>query len=150
MKLNSTAHEVTQSPEYLAMFQLYDQKFAPIAREIFIAELDKTSKNMVNRIMKLVEANHMELGGIGIWLTIYHDIWITINIDGALVSSLKLTTKEMHIYTIAAVLEKKNDSHGAKDVTGILQILYQARYNINLMNESTYIVCDTCTRLMSM
>ena len=51
----------------------------------------------------------------------------------------------MHTYTIAVVLENNNVSHGgAEDVVDILQRLYWATYNINLMNLSTYVASDTC------
>ena len=36
LTLNSIAHKVTQSPEYLAIFWLFDQNFVSIASEIFL------------------------------------------------------------------------------------------------------------------
>lgn len=143
LALNSVPHEITQSPEFLAMFRSYDQKFVPIARETFMEELDKMFLNMCNGIKKLVGANRLELGN-GKWLTICHDMWNTINMDGALGSSLKLTTKEMQTYTIAAVLEKNNISHGAVDVAEVLQTIYNDRYDIDLKNEVASCASDTC------
>ena len=46
------------------------------------------------------------LGGVGGCMTICHDMWNTINMDGSFGSSFKLATKEMHTYTITTVLEK--------------------------------------------
>ena len=48
-------------------------------------------------------------------------MWNTITMDGALVSSIRLTTKEMETYTIAAILENNNVGHTADDVGAQLQ-----------------------------
>ena len=132
--VDTEQHSTCSHPKsgvFLEMMQSYDQKFVPIARETFIKQLDVMFNKMVAGIMKLVKKCRLELCRMGDWLTIVHDMWNTLNMDGALGSSLKLATKEMKTYTIAAVLEKNNISHGAQDVATILQSIYMDRYSID-------------------
>ena len=63
--------------------------------------------------------------------------------DGALGSSLRLITKDMTTYTIAAILDKNNASHGSDEVHEALQKLYKKRYSIDLDKEAAFIASDT-------
>ena len=47
--------------------------------------------------------------------------------DGALGSSIKLNTKKMETYTIAAILEKNNESHAAADVGEMMPMRLEER-----------------------
>ena len=111
LALNNISHHYTQSPEFSAMFRVCDKTFVPITRETFMEELQNIFQRMIDGIKKQVDTNRIELH-VGNWLAIYHDMWNTITVDGALGSSIKLTTKKMETYTIAAILEKNNESHG--------------------------------------
>ena len=64
--------------------------------------------------------------------------------DTALESLVKVMTREMEVYTIAAVLTKHNSSHRAKDIAGVLETVYQTRYGISLRKEAAYLASDTC------
>ena len=100
-------------------------------------------KHMILRIVKLVDTNCMELSGLW-WLSICHEVWNTITMDGIFGSSIRLTTKEMETYTTAAILEKKNVSHTAYDVGAQLQRTYMERFGVNLMTEGTSVASNTC------
>ena len=50
----------------------------------------------------------------------------------------------MEVYTIAAVLKKKNATHAAEEIAGVLEAVYQTRYNISLKKEVAYISSKTC------
>ena len=117
--------------------------FVPIARETFVKELQKLFRRMILGIVKLVETNRAELSGLQ-WLSICHDMWNTIVMDGALGSSMKLTTKNMETYTIATILEKNNFSHSADDVGAQLQRIYKERFNVDLKVEATSVASYTC------
>mmetsp|Transcript_32277 Transcript_32277/g.67858 ORF Transcript_32277/g.67858 Transcript_32277/m.67858 type:complete len:853 (-) Transcript_32277:67-2625(-) len=141
--LNGIPHHYTQVPEFAEMFRLFDKNFVPIARETFMKELEKLFKRMIQGIIKLVETNREELSGLR-WLSICHDMWNTLTMDGALGSSLKLTTKDMETYTIAAILEKNNVSHSAPDIGAQLQKTYMERFGIDLKKETNSCAADTC------
>ena len=64
--------------------------------------------------------------------------------DGALGSSIKLTTKKMEIYTIAAILEKNNESHAAADVGEMMQRRCEERFGIGCVVDGGDITSDTC------
>ena len=49
----------------------------------------------------------------------------------------------METYTIAAVLEKNNVSHGAKEVAAQLQKIYNERYGIDLHIDAGFVGSDT-------
>ena len=51
--------------------------------------------------------------------------------------------EQMKTYNIAAVLEKNNVSHGAKEVAAQLQKVYENRYGINLQNDAGFVASDT-------
>ena len=140
---NNIPHLFTQVPEFAQMFQVYDKTFKPIARQTFIDQLDKIFSNMVDGIIKLVTPNQKDFQGMK-WLSICHDMWNSVLMDGILGSSLRVTTRAMKRYTIAAILEKNNESHRSKAVADQLQKSYLDRYNINLEKEGGYINSDTC------
>ena len=64
--------------------------------------------------------------------------------DGALGISVKVMTRDVEVYTIAAVLRKNNATHKAKEIAGALETVYQTRYNISLKKEAAYVARDTC------
>ena len=78
-------------------------------------ELDIIFAGMIEGIKKLVDTNHEELGELK-WLTICHSMRNTITMYGTLGSSLRLATKYMKTYTIAAIIEKKNVNHATDNV----------------------------------
>ena len=117
------------------MFYVYDMSFFPIARDLFLDELDIIFAGMIEGIKKLVDTNREELGGLK-WLTMCHDMWNTITMDGALGSSLMLTTKDMKTYTIDDILEKNDVSHAMADVAEKNYKTYDLRYGINLKTEA--------------
>ena len=143
LALNNIPHHYTQSPEFSAMFRVYDKTFVPIARETFMEELQNIFQRMIDGIKKLVDTNRIELR-VGNWLAICHDMWNTITMDGALGSSIKLTTKRMETYTIAAILEKNNESHAAADVGEMMQMRYEERFGIDCVVDGGNIKSDTC------
>ena len=65
--------------------------------------------------------------------------------DGALGSLVKVMTRDMEVYTIAAVPRKNNATHKAKEISGVLETVYQTRYNISLKKEAAYVASDTCS-----
>ena len=62
--LNNIGQNITQSPEFAAMFRVYDKKFAPIERRTYLKRLDGMFDSMINGIIKLVDTNRAELAGI--------------------------------------------------------------------------------------
>ena len=62
----------------------------------------------------------------------------------ALESLVKVMTREMQVYNIAAILSKHNSSHKAKEIAKVLRIVYRTRYNISLKKEAAYLASDTC------
>ena len=143
MALNNIPHHYTQSPEFSAMFQMYDNTFVHIARETFMEDLQKVFQKMIDGIKKLVDTIRTDLC-VGNWLSICHNMWNIITMDEALGSSIKLTMMNMEIYTIAVILEKKNVSHGAEDVGKMLQTLYEDRFGVDLASEAGSVASDTC------
>ena len=141
--LNGYAHNITQPPEFAAMFHVYDPTFKPIARLTYVEGITAMFTKMIKGIKNLSDECRRDMGDLGNWLSIIHDIWTSLTTDGILGSSLKLTTRNMDTYTIAAVLEKNNVSHGAKDVAAQLQTAYQNRYNIDLIKEAGNVGGDT-------
>ena len=109
--MNGYQHNITQVPEYAEMFKLYDPNFKPIARLSYIDGLAEMFCAMIEGIKNLTDECCRDMVDLDNWLSIIHDIWTSITTDGILGSSLKLTTKNMETYTIAAVLEKNNVSH---------------------------------------
>jgi len=81
---------------------------------------------------------------VGTWLAICHDMWNTITIDGALGSSIKLTTKKIETYTITAILENNNESHAAADVGDMMQMRYEERFGIACVVDGGSITSDAC------
>ena len=53
-------------------------------------------------------------------------------------------TKDMEVYNIAAVPRKTNATHKATEIAGVLETVYQTRYNISLKKEAAYVASDTC------
>ena len=68
---------------------------------------------MIEGIKRLFCANIRDMAVLK-WLSVGHDIWNTMIMDGALSSSVKVMTRDMEVYTIAAVLRKNNATHKAK------------------------------------
>ena len=99
--------------------------------------------SMTSGITKLTEECRRDMAGLGNWLPMCHDIWTTITTNGILGSSIKLTTSTMETYTIAAVLEKNNISHGADPVSNQLRKIYDDRYAIDLKTEAGNVSSDT-------
>ena len=107
-------------------------------------ELQNIFQRTIDGIKKLVDTNRIELR-VGNWLAICHDTWNTITMDGALGSSIKLTTKKMETYTIAAILEKNNESHTAADVGEMMRRRYEERFGIiDCVVDGGDITSDTC------
>ena len=64
--------------------------------------------------------------------------------DGALGRKVKVMTREMEVYTIASVPRKNNATHKAKEISGVLETVYQTRYNISLKKDAACVASDTC------
>ncbi len=121
---NHLPHSVTQRDEFKAMIQFFDPNYVPLARRTFLKEVKKMFDQMVDNIIKLLD----DEGITGLWaVSITHDIWNTIIMDGALGSSLRIVTRDMEMYTIAAVLKRHNANHKAANVAAILEEVYQTR-----------------------
>ena len=97
---------------------------------------------MVSGIAKILKDNSNDFDGKK-WLTIGHDIWNTVVMDGALGSCIRIMTKDMEVYNIAAVLRKHNVSHCADEVGDVLEEVYQTRYGISLKKECSHVGSDT-------
>ena len=129
------------------MFHVYDPTFKPLARITYVEGITAMFNTMIKGVQNLSAECRRDMGDLGNWLSIVHDIWTSLTTDGILGSSLKLTTRNMETYKIAAVLEKNNVSHGASAVAAQLQKIYDSRYNIDLMKEAGNVGSDTtpCT-----
>ena len=143
LALNGYAHHMTQVPEFAEMFHVYDPNFRPIARETYINGLCALFRKMIDGITQLSEECRRDMGDMGNWLSIIQDIWTSINNDSIVGSSMKLMSKDMVAYTIAAVLDKNNVSHGAKEVAAQLQNIYLDRFKIDLETEAGFAASDT-------
>ena len=147
---NHLGHHTTQSLEFKALMTHLDPEFKSIGRDTFLKILNEQFTRMVGCIKKLLSdgANYFE--GVQ-WLSVGHDIWNTVIMDGALGSCVRLMTADMEVYNIASVLKKHNISHGANDVGEVLEEVYQTRYGISLLKESGYVASDTtaCARNVS-
>ena len=141
MVYNHVPHNVTLNPEFRELMQFLDPKFVPFERRTFIAEMEKMFKSMIKGIVKLL--NHNGIPGL-VAVSITHDIWNTLLMDGALGSSVRVVTSEMEVYTIAALLTKHNVDHTAETVAGILDKMYTTRYDLNVKDDVDYIGSDTC------
>ena len=141
MVYNHVPHNVTLNPEFRELMQFLDPKFVPFGRRTFIAEMEKMFKSMIKGIVKLL--NHNGIPGL-VAVSITHDIWNTLLMDGALGSSVRVVTSEMEVYTIAALLTKHNVDHTAETVAGILDKMYMTRYDLNVKDDVNYIGSDTC------
>ena len=143
LSLNGLPHHITQSPEFAEMFHVYDPTFKPVARATYLKGLLKIFLSMVSGITKLTDSCRCDMGELGNWLSVVHDIWTSITKNGILGSSIKITTSDMETYTIATVLKKNNVTHSAGPVADQLQQTYQDRYNIDLRKEAAHVTSDT-------
>ena len=125
------------------MFYVFDLNFKPVARETYLKGLRNTFLSMVSGITVLSNGCRCDMGGMGNWLSVVHDIWTSIANNGILGSSIKLTTSAMETYTTATVLKKNNLTHSAEPVANQLQLTYQDRYNIDLRKEAGNVTSDT-------
>ena len=83
------------------MFHAYDKTFKPIARETFRSELDKSFKNMIATIIKLIKPNQENFKVLK-WLSMCHDMWSSVCMDG--------TIRAMKTHRIATILAKNNEN----------------------------------------
>ena len=123
---NHLGHNTTQSDEFRDLMTHLDPGFKPIDRSTFNKILQQQFKRMISGIVKILCDNANDFDGVK-WLTIGHDIWNTVVMDGALGSCIRIMTKDMEVYNIAAVLRKHNVSHCADEVGDVLEEVYQTR-----------------------
>ena len=143
LSLNGLPHHITQSPEFAEMFHVYDRSFKPVARDTYLKGLSNIFLSMVSGITKLTDSCRCDMGELGNWLAVVHDIWTSITKNGIIGSSIKITTSDMDTHIIATVLRKNNVSHSAASVADQLQQTYQDRYNIDLRKEAGHVTSDT-------
>ncbi len=83
-------------------------------------------------------------GGGGMkWLNITHDMWSTLLVDGAMVSSIKLVTKDLHTMPIATGLVKSNGNNRAADCATDLEEIFRDHHNIVVKDKVESAVSDT-------
>ena len=80
------------------MFHLYDKNFKPIARQTYMDRMESHFDSMMGGVKKLMHENGQDFDGVS-WLTLGHDMWSTINMEGALGSCIRLTTKDAWKHT---------------------------------------------------
>ena len=142
LERNGIPHWVTQNPEYAAMFHLYDKNFKPIARQTYMDRMESHFDSMMDGVKKLMHENGQDFDGVS-WLTLGHDMWSTINMEGALGSCIRLTTKDMETYTIATLLKKNSASHSASNVAKVLEESYQERFGVSLKKIACHVASDS-------
>ena len=143
LSLNSLPHHITKSPDFSEMFHVYDRSFKPVARDTYLKGLFKICLSMVSGITKLTDSCRSDMGELGNWLAVVHDIWASITKNGIIGSSIKITTSDMDTHIIVTVLKKNNVSHLVVSVVDQLQQAYQDRYNIDLRKEAGHVTSDT-------
>ncbi len=143
ISFNGYQQNIIQVPKFAAMFQAYDPKFQPISCLTYVAGVSSLFLKMLKGIKSLVADARCDLGKLDNWLSICHDLWTSINTNGILGSSIKLTTSDMESHTIACTLKKHNDSHAAEHVAQCLQEVYEERFGIDLSKEAGFVASDT-------
>ena len=112
----------------------------PLTRPTF----NKIMENMVDTMTKGIRKLLTDNGVSGlIAISIPHGIWSTLVMDRVLGSSLENVTSDMEIYTIAAVLKKRNLSHDAPAVAAAIREIYKRRSSLDIMEEVRYVASDT-------